>query len=563
MNKDWLDNNIKVLYHSVPRELKLDAVRKRQILNKIKEHISPEEDLLPSTVEIFREKLEADQKLKSAKIAEENKQKSQKIEAAARKKWDDFLAEQRKDEWSYNSMPAASLKWKWHIPGIFYKGIAAVLLVSLCLWLSYNSKPSLTVAKIVSSYDTVWDRTLKTQTEGIPVTTEPIKILSGVVELEFLRGAKVQLQAPAELKIRSDNEADLVQGKLHATIPPGATGFTIHTPHVTIVDHGTEFGVEVKANGDSECHVFEGKVKLLPAGFQHTAYPYLITGQAKRISREGAIMTDIAIDEENYIAKIPQPIIQEITEKKWGSCSFCLKQQELKLDLPFAIESINNITFVDHRQVSFEQDTPPSPHLSQDSSAYFSDNESYLVINPKQSSLDIDENSSRSLALWVKLDELETQTIFHTPVDLREFYESYFEPVNRLYVQKKNDTAIFLKYDFKVEKKQLKDQTRTLLCQLSDHDNKWTHIALTIENNHCLRLYVNGLLVDTQFSPQGFNIIGDTSEEFIFGNIRPRQNNFKPVIKNSIDGFFVSGLSLYNCMLTEDDVAYLAMRDRL
>ena len=39
--------------------------------------------------------------------------------------------------------------------------------------------------------------------------------------------------------------------------------FTIKTPSAIVTDLGTEFGVEVSKNGDSECHVFQGSVETV------------------------------------------------------------------------------------------------------------------------------------------------------------------------------------------------------------------------------------------------------------------------------------------------------------
>ena len=94
---------------------------------------------------------------------------------------------------------------------------------------------------------------------------QSVRLSEGLAILEFNRGAEVTLQGPAELEIVSDNSGFLHSGKLTATVPPEAIGFEILTPNSRVIDHGTEFGVSVDTNGDSETHVFDGEVELIAA----------------------------------------------------------------------------------------------------------------------------------------------------------------------------------------------------------------------------------------------------------------------------------------------------------
>lgn len=94
---------------------------------------------------------------------------------------------------------------------------------------------------------------------------ETLQIAEGLALLKFARGAKVSIEGPAELKILSENSAFLTEGRISAVCPPSANGFEINTPSGKIVDHGTEFGVLVWANGATETHVFEGEVEVFPS----------------------------------------------------------------------------------------------------------------------------------------------------------------------------------------------------------------------------------------------------------------------------------------------------------
>src|SRR5262249_25951190 len=86
-----------------------------------------------------------------------------------------------------------------------------------------------------------------------------LRLRSGLAHIEFYSGATVILEAPAELKLVSRTEAYCARGKLRATVPPHAQGFTVGTPKLKLVDRGTEFGVHIGEEARAEVHVFQGR----------------------------------------------------------------------------------------------------------------------------------------------------------------------------------------------------------------------------------------------------------------------------------------------------------------
>ncbi len=115
----------------------------------------------------------------------------------------------------------------------------------------------------------VLTRDVNVQWEGEgtgPQVNEPLspgwlRIKSGIAQVEFFQGACVLIQGPAELNLISAGEAYCNRGKLSAQVPPQARGFKIGTPNGTIVDLGTEFGLDIGAD-TAEVHVFKGEVEL-------------------------------------------------------------------------------------------------------------------------------------------------------------------------------------------------------------------------------------------------------------------------------------------------------------
>jgi hypothetical protein len=80
------------------------------------------------------------------------------------------------------------------------------------------------------------------------------------MEIEFTSGAMVTLEAPAALTAETPMSMTLLRGRMTASVPPPAHGFTVRTPTGDVVDLGTEFGVFVGEKGETETHVFDGEV---------------------------------------------------------------------------------------------------------------------------------------------------------------------------------------------------------------------------------------------------------------------------------------------------------------
>jgi hypothetical protein len=178
--------------------------------------------------------------------------------------------------------------------------LAATLLVALGLWLRTPPLPPAdlqaaeptddTVAVLSSTSRASWaDSSLPTR-PGAPLPPGRMRLTAGVVRLELYCGATVIVEGPAEFRLVSRARVDCSEGKLWATVPPHAEGFTVGTPTIDLVDRGTEFGVRVGGRGETEVYVFQGKVELYGAGAAGRVPPTraLTTGQGVRVGPAGA-----------------------------------------------------------------------------------------------------------------------------------------------------------------------------------------------------------------------------------------------------------------------------------
>lgn len=122
---------------------------------------------------------------------------------------------------------------------------------------------------------------------------QKLQLAAGFAEITTNEGAVVLLEAPATFELlEQSNALQLHAGKLAATVPEQALGFTVHTPKARVIDYGTEFGVEVRTDGSTNTAVFTGEVELSEVGNtpdQPTRSVRLTAGWASRVSAKGVL----------------------------------------------------------------------------------------------------------------------------------------------------------------------------------------------------------------------------------------------------------------------------------
>lgn len=135
--------------------------------------------------------------------------------------------------------------------------------------------------------------------------TEPLYLKEGIIEVELDAGAVVVIESPAEFRFESSEKMILNTGRLYAKVPQQATGFIVQTPTSKVIDLGTEFGIEVGAEGVSAIHTFKGKVSLIPefrAGVMADS-EILTAGSARSVDVNGQV-TQIAFRRQGFASLV-------------------------------------------------------------------------------------------------------------------------------------------------------------------------------------------------------------------------------------------------------------------
>ncbi|QDT65226.1 FecR domain-containing protein [Calycomorphotria hydatis] len=116
-------------------------------------------------------------------------------------------------------------------------------------------------------------------------------------QVYFDTGVEMLMTGPGTLDVNRSS-CFLHQGKLVATVFPGAEGFQVLTPKSRVTDYGTEFGVAVGQKGDSKIAVFEGEVGVDTG--TGNGERMIRTGQGVSVDTQGKLERLVVIDEHTF-----------------------------------------------------------------------------------------------------------------------------------------------------------------------------------------------------------------------------------------------------------------------
>lgn len=146
------------------------------------------------------------------------------------------------------------------------------------------SEDTAILARVTKSVEANWKSGPQTE-----LTTKPLALTSGMVEVTTNDGVSLTVLGPAEFQLDSASRVVLTRGCLHAYVPEQAIGFTVKTPSSQVVDLGTEFDVSVDERGETAVRVHQGEIQFasLPSNDSESVKWNLHKGQFKTLRRDG------------------------------------------------------------------------------------------------------------------------------------------------------------------------------------------------------------------------------------------------------------------------------------
>ena len=154
--------------------------------------------------------------------------------------------------------------------------VVVIGLITMQLFMVKEQPPTITFATSPGTQFELSHSTTKDVPEGMTLEKgSRLQLSQGTVELTFASGVRSIIMAPADITLHKDDTLFMNRGTAWFQVPQQATGFTVKTKDLDIIDLGTEFGVLAKPNAHDEVHVFKGSVQVT----------------AKRIRKESATLT--------------------------------------------------------------------------------------------------------------------------------------------------------------------------------------------------------------------------------------------------------------------------------
>lgn len=196
---------------------------------------------------------------------------------------------------------------------LFYGSIAAVIAIAAAIiWPMFEQTPvavnkPVPVATLVDDAQVEWvglETPIAIDEKMIP---GQYSLEKGIAKLRFNNGAIVTIEAPATFDLMDDDLAKLISGRIVGYCQPGSEGFTVITPNTRVVDLGTEFGIDVTADGSvalEQVHVFDGSVRATAVSKANAIKPLtLVEGNAAVVRKDlaGLTMDETEADDTLFV----------------------------------------------------------------------------------------------------------------------------------------------------------------------------------------------------------------------------------------------------------------------
>jgi hypothetical protein len=188
--------------------------------------------------------------------------------------------------------------------------------VAALVWLHVAQQqpaPPKPFATLTRATDCVWDGPPRPE-PGDGFAAGPLSLRKGTAEIRLASGVDLLVEAPARMELVDVGNSMLHAGRLVVRVPSTARGYAVDTPKARVVDLGTEFGVDVQADGETVVQVFAGSVlaelkKPDPSGKRSRR---LAAGETVRIDAAGAVeLQKVVFSPERFLRTFSTPSVHE------------------------------------------------------------------------------------------------------------------------------------------------------------------------------------------------------------------------------------------------------------
>jgi FecR protein len=210
----------------------------------------------------------------------------------------------------------------WGISQLLALAAAIAVMTLGAVWFTYESTHkhgpladgsanistgSQAVARITGTRNCLWARDNGTIGFGTTLAVgQLLELKTGLAEITFSGGARIVLEGPSSFRVPESQSAELLAGRMSASVPLDSTDFSVSTPRLAIHDAGAQFGLIANDNGFSEVHVFEGSVQamLLDEQGQTVRRVDLADRNGARLAPRSSEVTFISANERSFVRSL-------------------------------------------------------------------------------------------------------------------------------------------------------------------------------------------------------------------------------------------------------------------
>jgi hypothetical protein len=153
---------------------------------------------------------------------------------------------------------------------------------------------------------------------------ERLQLQNGTAELTFDAGVQLTVYGPADFEITSPTSIRCRRGRVTTLAKDRGRGFTIETPQGKVVDLGTQFGLSISDDGETQVVVFQGSVDLTAnsqAATGDASRRRLERGDALSLNKAGRFERVVSVERNQFLAGVDgirgqgrQPVIVDVRD---------------------------------------------------------------------------------------------------------------------------------------------------------------------------------------------------------------------------------------------------------
>ena len=191
---------------------------------------------------------------------------------------------------------------------------AAVLVLVGVLWFRVErARTAAPFATLMATTNARWaDPNVELALSSGERLAGPLRLESGRAEFQMVDGATVVLDGPASVRFAERKVVFVDEGRVFCQCPTPESRLSVITPQTKVVDLGTEFSVEARADASTRVAVLSGKVdvKSPNAGV-------LTAGEAVEVRRDVVVRLKPLTPEEMQ-ALMPESVSTTVTHRDGG-----------------------------------------------------------------------------------------------------------------------------------------------------------------------------------------------------------------------------------------------------